>query len=175
MAAGSKEVIERRAKIGYICNFLKSVTWPREIAPRNTWIADVCIVGDRKLSKHFEAIVKSNPDHSMTINVSYSTTGATIPDCHILFIDKSARVRLASILERAGNRPILTVSDIKGFADKGGMIELVKVREVKATYLRPRINSTTAEISSITLGAELLFMADHTQQEELLIISDHVH
>lgn len=175
MIAESKAQRERRLKIAYIYNFLKSVTWPHEASPSKTQSADVCIIGDQKLSEHLEAVVKRNPDHSMKVNVSYSTTGATVPDCHILFIDKNAAARIAGILERAGNRPILTISDIKGFADKGGMIELASVKEGAAAYLRPRINSAVAEISSITLGEELLLMADHAQQKELMIITDDLH
>jgi hypothetical protein len=175
MAAAGKAEKERRVKIAYLYHFLKTVTWPHGTSPRKTQNADVCIIGDRQLSKDLRAIAKRNPETHIKMKILYSTTGATIPDCHILFIGRTATAQLTSILELAGNRPILTVSDIKGFANKGGMIEIVTIKQDDRTYLRPRINSAVAEISSITLGPELLCMADHAQQEGLLIISDHSH
>lgn len=172
MAAIIQESRECAVKIAYIYYLLKSVTWPRGTSPRKTRSADVCIIGDSTLSIHFEALNEKISNDHIQVNISYAPTSATIPDCHILFIDRTALAWLTPILEQAGSRPILTISNIPGFADKGGMIELVKVKQGKAAYIRPRINSAIAEISNITLGAELLLIADHASNEGLFIISE---
>jgi len=46
-------------------------------------------------------------------------------DCKIVFISVSERGRLHQTLTALRKTPVLTVSDIDGFADAGGMINLV--------------------------------------------------
>src|SRR5207245_11005868 len=43
-----------------------------------------------------------------------------IKTCHILFIRRPDGARLEETLARLKNRPILTVSDVDGFAERGG-------------------------------------------------------
>lgn len=69
----------------------------------------------------------------------------------------------------------MTVSDIKGFADKGGMVEFVKVKLNGKTHIRPRINVGEAEINGIVLSPDLMLLSDHVEKKELMIITDHLH
>lgn len=178
MAGETSKTLEREVKASYIYNILKHASWHGRQSPRATKIAHVCIIGDRELSVLFRALEehhKQYHEHDLAVNVTYLANGANIPDCHILFIGKAAVARVSRIIEQTRNRPILTVSDIKGFADKGGMIEFVKVKLDDRTNIRTRINTAGAEENGIALSSELLLLSDHVEKEELMVITDHLH
>jgi hypothetical protein len=178
MVGETSKTLERQVKAGYIYTILKHVAWHGSPSPRTTKTANVCIIGDRALSVLFKVLEKRHKqrhEHDLTVNLTYSANGVNIPDCHMLFIGKAAADRLPSILEQANSRPMLTISDIKGFADKGGMIELRKVKDGARTNIKLRINAARAEEKNVALGVELLFIADHVEGEELLIITDRLH
>jgi hypothetical protein len=73
-------------------------------------------------------------------------------DCRILFISSSEASRLKEILEAVHKTPILTVSDIPGFAKQGGMIGFV----MSENRVRFEVNMTAAGNAGLTLSAELL-------------------
>ncbi len=141
---------EQRVKIGYMCNFLmRSISWPRKISPMSTKTGTIYIAGNINLSRCFKIMVRNNSDLGIRINLECLTDAGSIPDCHILFIGKAAAGRLSHILEQTRNRPILTISDVKEFADKGGMIELVKVRQKGKTTIKTRVNAVAAEAGGL--------------------------
>jgi hypothetical protein len=176
--ATETQTLERKVKASYLYNILKHASWHGRQSPRATKIAHVCIIGDRELSVLFKVLMEHHHQlqrHDLVVNVTYVAKGAAIPDCHMLFIGKAAEDRLSSILEQASRSPILTLSDIQGFADKGGMIELKRVKDGKKAFIRLRMNAARAEERNIALGIELQFIADHVDRPDLLIISDRFH
>ena len=178
MAGKTSKMLEREVKASYIYNILKHASWHGRQSPRATKIAHVCVISDKKLSELFMMLMERHNQlhrHDLAVNVTYLAKEAAIPDCHMLFIGKTAEDRLPSILEQARSRPILTLSDIPGFADKGGMIELKKMKDGKKAFIRLRMNAAQAEQQNIALGIELLLISDHVEGKDLLIITDRLH
>jgi hypothetical protein len=173
----SEGMDEHRVKVGYMYNFLaRSVFWQRKISPMATGIGNVCIIGDMKLGYWFKTMVQNSSNYGLRINLEYSIGKGKIPEgCHILFIGKTASHRVSYILEQTRNRPILTVSDMKGFIEKGGMVEFVRVKQNGMTNIKTRINPVTAEENGIVMGAELMLLSDMIERKELMIITDHLH
>lgn len=75
--------------------------------------------------------------------------------CTVLFIAGSERKSLYTLIEAAKNAGAVTVSDMPGFAEQGGMIELIK----DGDYIRFIINRASAERSGIKFSAQLLGLA----------------
>lgn len=73
-------------------------------------------------------------------------------DCHVLFIGASEKSRLAEILARLENRPILTVSEMDGFVQHGGMINV----PVAGNQISLEINPQAVTRSGLNLGSPLL-------------------
>jgi len=76
--------------------------------------------------------------------------------CHILMIHKSQEYRLSSLLLAIKNKPILTVSDINNFAEKGGMVALFVDRE-RLHYI---CNLRVARDSGLKISSRILELAD---------------
>ena len=79
-----------------------------------------------------------------------------IKTCHILFISRATGARLDEVLANLRNRPILTVSDDTGFAERGGMIRFV----TDQNRIRLQINLDAAQAASLTVSSKLLRVAD---------------
>jgi hypothetical protein len=75
--------------------------------------------------------------------------------CHIVFVAEPDARRRNQSLQALASQPTLTVSDVDGFAQDGGMIRLVRV----GTRLRFEINRTQTQKVGLRLSADLLNLA----------------
>ena len=74
--------------------------------------------------------------------------------CELLFISEGAETEWARLQPSFSRLPIVTVSGISGFAERGGMIELDIER--RTAKLRLKINLQVMHASGIILSARLL-------------------
>ena len=72
--------------------------------------------------------------------------------CNILFISKSKKAFMASILKNLELQPILTLGDTQDFAQQGGMIQVT--REKKRIGFKINLNSVKQ--SRLRIAAPLL-------------------
>jgi transcription-repair coupling factor (superfamily II helicase) len=70
----------------------------------------------------------------------------------MLFISRSETDRLEQILASFVGKPVLTVSDVEGFARRGGMIDLATV----SGKIQLRINLEAAKAARLTMSSKLL-------------------
>ena len=75
--------------------------------------------------------------------------------CHVLFVSSSEIGRFPEIIESVSDRPVLTVADGGNFAQRGGIINLVKV----GNKVRFEINPDAASKAGLQLSAQLLKLA----------------
>lgn len=75
--------------------------------------------------------------------------------CSILYISSSEADRLDRILALLKDVPVLTVSDIPDFADRGGIIQFV----LRDSRVRFTVNLAPAQHDRLTLSSELLKVA----------------
>ena len=76
-------------------------------------------------------------------------------DCQVLFIGASERARLPEIVSEVKNRPILTVGEVEGFAERGGMVNLV----TGPNRIVMEINREVAGQSQLSISSQLLKLA----------------
>jgi hypothetical protein len=67
---------------------------------------------------------------------------------------------LPSILDRVKAQPMLLISDIDGFANRGGMIEFVTLGDV----VRFNINVRSAREAQMSISSKLLELANQVVQ-----------
>jgi len=77
----------------------------------------------------------------------------------ILYIPKVNILQLPEILETVDNKNILTVSDIRGFAQKGGMIQLSFVSQ----KIKLKVNTDVAREHNLHITPTLLRIADRVK------------
>lgn len=83
--------------------------------------------------------------------------GASIADCHILFLSGIASIAaMNALLSSSRSRHVLLVSDMPGFAELGGHIALVQDRN----KFRFQINLRAVQQTGLTLSSRLLQLAE---------------
>ncbi len=139
-----------RIKAAFVYNFCKFVEWPTK--PVGNLV--VGVVGDAAVNAFFDSIdgkiVRGTP-----ITVHSVGTMNDLVDCHVVYVAAQHSIELETLLEHLDGLPVLTVSDIDGFCERGGMIRLVQQRG----KLRFNINRGTADRAHLSISSQLLKMA----------------
>jgi hypothetical protein len=154
VACADERAEEYAVKADYLLNFAKFVGWPTQALPAPKSPLTLCIAGTDPFGDTLETIRdKSVRDRPLVIRRLSRLEDPS--KCQVLFVGDSESARVRSILARLKNSPILTVSDIPGFADAGGMIGLVNVGQP----IRFQINLHAVQKANIKISSQLLKLA----------------
>jgi len=104
----------------------------------------------------FERVFANKQINSKKVKIKYVNSIDKLDDATILYISNVNAENLAEILRRVEHKNILTVSDIRGFAEKGGIMQLYIVSQ-KAKL---KINLDAANKEDIKIKASLLRIAE---------------
>jgi uncharacterized protein DUF4154 len=147
---------EYKVKAVYLYNFGKFVQWPEARETRDQLEPFlICVLGKNPFGGLLESTIKGEDVNGMHLSAKRVTNAADTTGCRILFISSSETDRLGKILEELQSKPILTVSDIANFCDRGGMIQF----ELKDEKVRFAVNMTAAEKAGLTLSSQLVKVA----------------
>ncbi len=155
IAAADKPVsLEYRVKAAYLYNFLKFVEWPREKSAEASAYYIIGVIGEDPFGPALVRIgrksVKGRP-----LKIKRFKSMEELETCHILFISASEKGRIENMLKRLNQMPVLTVGDVAGFTQRGGMINLVK----SGKKVRFEINREAAEKTGLKISSKLLKLA----------------
>lgn len=145
--AQADDVSEYGVKAVLFYRLSQFVYWSTEArAPTPTVL---CVVGKNPFGSAISQIAQPGAN----VDIRIAPTDPT--PCHLLFISRSEAGQLDAWLSRADNRRAVTVSDIPGFAQAGGMIEL----PLEAGRVSIVINRKAAQKKGIEFNAQLLRLA----------------
>lgn len=138
----------------YLYNFAKYTQWPQEVLGDSAAPFVLGILGQDPFAKDIE-IIKGKPIKNRKLVVKYFTRVQEVSDCHILFISPSEKNLLPEILKALENSSVLTVSELEGFIEQEGMVNLA----VENNRLVFEINQAAAEKAKLKFDARLLQLA----------------
>lgn len=141
-------------KAAFLYNFAKFVDWPAEAFPNDRTPLTLCILGKDPFGVALESI-KGKTVRGRRQVVQHLARIEDLEQCHILFISASEEKHLSQILSTIKGRHILTVSDMKRFARRGGIINLVTVK----SKIRFEINMDTTDLVGLKISSKLLKLA----------------
>ena len=136
----------------YLYNFAKFVRWPAVTPPSPI---DICIAGQKIYVDTLAKTVAGEQIDTRPLTVRAVERPEDEAGCSILFIGVSVKDRLDALLAATAGKPIVTVSDIPGFLDRGGMIQFLLIDN----RVRFSVNLDPVNRSQITLSSELLKVA----------------
>jgi hypothetical protein len=111
-------------KAEMIYNFLLFVDWPEQTFPEETSPISICLLGKDPLGEVLPRELGDRRVNDQPLKFQEVGSGEQASKCHLLIISRSQAQQLEEILALLKNKPVLTVSDIKDFCIRGGMIEL---------------------------------------------------
>lgn len=148
-------VTEYQIKAAFLYKFAKFVEWPNDVAPDSTQPFILGVLGKDPFGRVLDRTVADETVKGRRIVVRRFKTPEDLSFCHILFISSSEKKRLSEIIARLKHSSILTVGEMNGFIQAGGMIALF-TRDNKVRFA---INVEAAEQANLRLSSRLLRLA----------------
>lgn len=149
--AASDSAAEAAVKAAFVYNFAKFVEWQADASNS----VKICLAGvDNELAATMAGL-EGRTVQTRAVSVRREIKAAELDACHILVIGPAGRPVAEAARGRAG---LLTVSDVKGFAASGGIIELF----VEEGRMRFEINTRAAQRAGLRISSQLLKLAKFT-------------
>ena len=138
----------------YLYNFGKFVRWP---ADPNAATAPftICILGDDPFGEKLSSLVANEAIQGRPIATKHLTSAASADSCQIVFLGLTEQARLTKDLAELSRWPILTVSNLPGFLERGGMIQFLQQND----RVRFAVNLSPAQQPGLVFSSELLKVA----------------
>ena len=145
---------EASVVVAYLYNFGKFIEWPVGAFTAPDVPMRFCFYGEDTLGAVTDTLrgkrVSGHPIEGLHIK-----RGGSLLDCHLLYIDNSERFYVRPLLALTREAPILTVSEIDGFAAAGGIVGLI----YSENKLKFEINKAAAEEAQLHISSQLLRLA----------------
>lgn len=163
LVAGSADVSAQtvpapdyQVKAVFLFNFTQFVEWPQHAFAEVRSPVVVGVLGNDPFSTYLDKIVKGEQMNGHPLVIKRYRRVEEIESCHILFISQSEQYRLRRVLNKLQGRPILTVGDMAGFAEAGGMIQFY----TNENKIRFQINLESVRSSALNISSKLLRLAE---------------
>jgi hypothetical protein len=147
-------VPEYELKAAIIYKIGKFVRWP-DPPDQGHGTLKVCVVGRDEFGGSIDDLAGQRI-HDQVIEVQ--RFAAYAPDtlqCQIAFISRSEEANASALVAYIGRAPVLTISDIDGFAALGGIVGFV-THDSKVTF---QINPVAGRRAGLEISAQLLQLA----------------
>ena len=131
-------------------NFAKYADWPGEEHAESIRLCYFTDSFKNSFTELHDKAIFDKPVSTRQINDIEQTSR-----CHLVYIDRSERDILQRLFVYLRDKPVLTVSDIAGFIDDGGMIEIVEVNN----KFRFKVNMSRMESSNLKMSSQVLKLA----------------
>lgn len=155
VVAGERNSEDSLLKAAFIYNFAKFTHWPQESWDAPNTPLNLCTMGNDALVSNLSRLSKETvAGHPVSINTF--DPGVEDSDCHILYIATSEHKHFTRFIQQTHDAPVMTISEIPGFAGSGGIIQLYREQQ----QIRFKINLGVARDRGLTLSARLLDLAE---------------
>lgn len=153
-ALGAADV-ETLVKVAYVFNFTKFVDWPEPAASAGAGILQICVMGNGPVGLELDGL-NARQAKGRTLQVLHlDDESDALIRCHLLYVSRSEERHLSALWPRLQGQPILTVSDIPEFAQRGGMIGLVAYE----SHVRFEVHAARIREAGLRLSAKVLELA----------------
>jgi hypothetical protein len=154
-ALAQETLPEYQVKAAYLFNFLKFVEWPEEAFPDPLAPIVIGICGEDLFGNSLPQVTIGKTVQGRDLVVHRYHTGEDLRGAHILFISPSEKKRLLQILSTLHGANVLTVADMEGFLEAGGMIQFVSEND----RVHFAINVDAASKAKLKMSSKLLSLA----------------
>lgn len=153
-AAQTPTLREYELKAGVLYNIIKYVEWPADspVGPSDT--LEIGLLGNIPFPEALD-VLDGKVVQGRKLSVRRVNSIAEAAQCRVLYVGASEKTPLAQITEAFKDRPVLTVGEVEGFAQRGGMVNLVN----GPNRIVMEINREAATQSRIEFSSQLLKLA----------------
>ena len=139
-------------KAAYLFNFAKFLRQPDTSHPSSF---DICVLGHDDFGGALDKLTANEQLNGVPEHTIHVENAVAARRCAIVFISGSEADRLKQDLSDVAGYPVLTVSDVPHFVERGGMIEF----ETQAKHVRFLVGLDAVTKAGLGLSSELLKVA----------------
>lgn len=150
-SAAGAVVDEYAVKAAIAYNIARYTEWPK----RNEREFTFCVIGDHNAYSGFSLLGKKQL-YTLPINVKHIQKLSDVSTCSVLFVSKDSRNLLPRIHAATANQPILTIGEMPGFNESGGVVNLL-TRDDKIIFF---ISRKSAKTANLKVSSKLLRLAE---------------
>jgi hypothetical protein len=144
---------ESLIKAGYIEKFTHFVDWPGPtIQNDSASIFTIAVIGKNIFGEDLGDLFSKTKVKNRHVKIAYISSVDEIQNCRILFISGSEKNNLEKILHYTNGKPILTISDSKGFGANGVIINMFS----EGNHILYEVNQSSLEKSGLKINSLLL-------------------
>jgi hypothetical protein len=136
----------------FLFYFSQFVDWPPGTFADQSSPIVIGVLGDDPFDGSLDQAVAGERVNGRPVVVRRLKSLADTAGCHILYISSSESAQLTQIMSALKGRKVLTVSDLGGFVQSGGMIRFVLIDQ----HVRLVINPQAAQAAGLKLSSKLL-------------------
>ena len=144
---------EYQLKAAFVYNFTKFVDWPQESVHGANF--QMCVLGQNPFGSELTHLTEGKAIEGHPVQVSTVSNFHLARSCQVFFVSASESAHMTEILRGLRGSSVLTVGDSQGFADAGGVIELL----VEDDRVRFEVNLHAANEARLKSSARLLSLA----------------
>lgn len=149
---------ENIIKADLLRRFLYYVEWPANAFDGADSPIIVGVLGEDPFGNALVKLLDKKVE-GREVKVVHFDSVAKLGKCHILYLNLPQRKDAESVLTKLNGQPVLTVADMEGFTDKGGMINIIKRRN----HLDLFVNNATARRAGLKISSRLLTAVNVTE------------
>jgi hypothetical protein len=146
---------EYRLKLAFLYNFAQFVQWPSDAFSDPGSPLLICVVGQNPFQGEVEQSLSGRNVGAHPIKLKHLGVNDDPRSCHMVFVRAGELTAMPKLLARSAGSSVLTVGEAKGFAERGGIINLVK----DENRLRFEINTGAAAQTRLKISSKLLSLA----------------
>lgn len=156
-----QDVTEPALKAAFIYNLAKFTNWPPEDGSTPSSVAappkafSMCVLGDSAVGEALERSVQDRLLAGNSISVTRLKRSESPRGCRLLYLSGVTKEQSAQILTDIKGTPVLTISDLGGFTELGGVVQFFFERG----QLRFSVGMESVKKSGLQLSAKLLDLA----------------
>ena len=145
---------EFQIKAAFLYNFTKFIEWPAETFPDGEVPITICTLGESPVGVALQYVKDKSVKGRALITKRLQSVRELHP-CHLLFVSSTEKERLSEILEVLKDSSVLTVGEIEGFTQSGGIINFA----IRKNRIRFEINADAAMQAGLKISSKLLKLA----------------
>lgn len=147
--------LEYKLKAVFMLNFAKFIEWPTKTFPSESASLNICIIGHDPFGPLLNEVIKDEMVHNHTVDVKRLQSPQNIGVCHIAFLSPSLKPNFSKLLRIFSNTQVVTISEVDGFIQQGGMINFISIDN----KIRFEINPESITNAGLSVSSRLLALA----------------
>lgn len=153
----AQQAPEDRVRAAFLYQLAQYVTWPQEAPSKEPF--RICVYGYAGFSSTLESVVQGKRIDNRPVRVLNLKRTEEIAQCQMVYLGFEGRREIAEFVGRWSYPPVLLVGESNGFAELGGMVNLL----LDGGRVNFEVNLAATRRAGVSLRSQLLRFAKLVQ------------